>query len=78
MLTVYKAPNDWISMNITEKEWEDIKPYLEERKFGTHWYQGIMMKTNNESWSVSETVITMPCHGIITDSNSVQTARILI
>jgi hypothetical protein len=35
MLNVYKAPNDWISMNITEKEWEDIKPYLEEKKI---WY----------------------------------------
>ncbi len=31
--------------------------------------------TNNESWSVSETVITMPCHGVITGSNPVQTAK---
>ena len=29
----------------------------------------------NESWSVSEMVITMPCHGVITGSNPVQTAK---
>ena len=31
--------------------------------------------TNNESWSVSETVITMACHAVITGSNPVQTAK---
>ena len=34
-----------------------------------------MMYTNNESWSVSETVITMACHAVITGSNPVQTAK---
>ena len=29
-LNVYRRPNDWLSMNITEEEWEEIKPYLDE------------------------------------------------
>ena len=32
--------------------------------------------TLNDLWSVSEVVITLPCHGSITDSNSVQTANL--
>ncbi len=34
-----------------------------------------MIVTNNESWSVSEMVITMACHAVITGSSPVQTAR---
>ncbi len=29
-LNVYRRPNDWLSMYITEEEWQEIKPYLDE------------------------------------------------
>ena len=29
-LNVYRQPNDWLSLNITEEEWEEIKPYIDE------------------------------------------------
>jgi|TARA_B100000287_G_C20375485_1_gene679433 hypothetical protein len=34
-LNVYRKPDEWLSMNITEEEWKEIKPYLEENKI---WY----------------------------------------
>lgn len=34
-LTVYKRPNLWLSMEITEEEWPELKEYVEENNI---WY----------------------------------------
>ena len=34
-LNVYKRPNLWLSMEITEEEWSEIKEYIEENNI---WY----------------------------------------
>tara|TARA_B100000287_G_scaffold156905_2_gene147992 strand:+ start:1611 stop:1751 length:141 start_codon:yes stop_codon:yes gene_type:complete len=34
-LNVYKKPNEWLSLNITEEEWPEVKKYLEENNI---WY----------------------------------------